>query len=306
MPRLPRIKAEDSIFHIMVRSIKEVPLFIDSKDKDRYMSIIAGYQETYGFKVYGYCLMDNHAHLIIDVNGADISKIMHSINFKYAQIFNRKHNRHGHLFQDRFKSKIVKDERYLVTLSAYIHNNALDKKRYREFPEKYKYSSLGVYLGFREDPFGILDENYIMQLFGENKGRTRERYLKFVLICNDKNIRKEVEFVDEGTRYKSERKILVRDFNVEDIFVFLEDKTGVYRDKMHVKSRKGMTTARAFAALIMRHLCNYRCSDICRHLGNITQGQVSKLCSIALELMDNDERYRHIVTEFIGEFAANM
>lgn len=68
---------------------------------------MAGYQENYGFKVYGFCLMDNHAHFIIDVNGADISNIMHSINFKYAQVYNRKHKRHGHLFQDRFKSKIV-------------------------------------------------------------------------------------------------------------------------------------------------------------------------------------------------------
>ncbi|WDC83583.1 transposase [Caloramator sp. mosi_1] len=58
--------------------------------------------------------MDNHAHFIIDANGADISKIMHFINYKYAMWFNKRYSRHGHLFQDRFKSKIVKDERYLL------------------------------------------------------------------------------------------------------------------------------------------------------------------------------------------------
>jgi putative transposase len=95
MPRIARVKAEDKIFHIMVRSIKEVPLLADKKDKELYMSIVAGYQKIYGFKVYAYCLMDNHAHFIIDVNGADISNIMHSINFKYAIIFNKRHGRYA-------------------------------------------------------------------------------------------------------------------------------------------------------------------------------------------------------------------
>lgn len=304
MPRCARIKAPDKVYHIMVKSIKEIPLFIESKDKEQYMKIVRTYQETYGFKVYAYCLMDNHGHFIIDANGADISKIMHSINLKYAQNFNIKHKRNGHLFQDRFRSKIIDSEGYLVTLSAYIHNNPLDKKRYRENPEKYRYSSLGVYLGLRKDPFEILDEDFIMQLFGENKCRARENYLRFVLMCNNKNVKKEIEFSDEKTYYKSERRILVRNFGVDDIFDFLEEKTGISKDKMHIKNRKDTLKARAFAALIMRHLCNYRCSDICKTLGNITQGRVSKLCSIAVNIMDSEENYKHIVTEFIESSAA--
>ena len=60
--------------------------------------------------------MDNHAHLLIDANGADISKVMHGINFSYAMYFNKKYEREGHLFKDRFKSKIVDDDRYLKTV----------------------------------------------------------------------------------------------------------------------------------------------------------------------------------------------
>ncbi|EYE87421.1 hypothetical protein Q428_13335, partial [Fervidicella metallireducens AeB] len=108
MPRLARQKKEDAIFHVMARSISEVDLFKDDEDKLNYLALVKKYQKTYEFRVYGYCLMDNHLHLIIDANGADISRIMHSINFSYAQYFNHRHKRHGHLFQDRFKSKMVK------------------------------------------------------------------------------------------------------------------------------------------------------------------------------------------------------
>lgn len=303
MPRCARLKGEDKIFHIMVKSIKEVPLFRENKDKDLFLNIVSGYQETYGFKVYGYCLMDNHAHFIIDVNGADISKIMHSINFKYATLYNQKYGRRGHLFQDRFKSKIVDNDRYLITLSAYIHNNPLSMKKYKHCPEKYKYSSLGVYLGLRKDPFGILDEAFVMQLFSEDVDKARLEYIKAVYGCSDKKFMEEIEFIDEVTCYKSERHILVRDFNPYAIMDFMADRMGMYRERMYMKGRKDMTTARAFAALIMRNLCNYRCKDICSILGNITQGRVSKLCSIALSLMDKDESYRNIVREFMEVYA---
>ncbi|WP_123054375.1 transposase [Clostridium sp. JN-1] len=109
--------------------------------------------------------MDNHLHLIIDANGADISKIMHDINFSYAQYFNGMHKRHGHLFQDRFRSKIVKIERYLFALSAYIHNNPTDIGRYENSPEKYYFSSLPVYLGIRHDPFELVDDGFVLDLF---------------------------------------------------------------------------------------------------------------------------------------------
>jgi len=158
MPRMARVKTYDAIFHVMARSISEVDLFKDEEDKKTYLLFVRKYQKLYKFRVYGYCLMDNHVHLMIDVNGSDISKVMHGINFSYAQYYNRRHKRHGHLFQDRFKSKIVKDDRYLISLSAYIHNNPMDIPKYNTCPEKYCFSSLAVYLGLRQDSFELSDD----------------------------------------------------------------------------------------------------------------------------------------------------
>ena len=84
MPRIARIKKLEGIYHIMVRSISDVSLFKDSKDKDIYLLLIKKYQKIYLFKVYAYCLMQTHGHIAIDCCGADISKIMKSINQCYA------------------------------------------------------------------------------------------------------------------------------------------------------------------------------------------------------------------------------
>lgn len=300
MPRCERKKAEDAIYHVIVKSITEVPLFKEHDDKMRYLSQMRHYQKIYGFKVYAYCLMTNHGHFIIDSNGADISKIMHGLNFKYAITFNRIHKRNGHLFQDRFKSKIVNSDSYLITLSAYIHNNPLSIRGYENCPEKYKYSSLKVYLGIEKDDTGLLDEAFIMQIFSKDVKKARENYVKFVYICDDERIKKELEFEDEKTEYRSERKIIVRNFEPEQISKFLAKETGINEMMLYVKNNKNAKIIRALAALLMRSLCNYRCSDICKVLGNITQSRVSNLCSIGVEIISTEEKYKNIINKFIS------
>lgn len=299
MPRCARVKSKDGIYHLMVKSIKEVKLFQKDKDKDTYLSFMKGYQRQFGFKVYTYCLMDNHGHFIIDSNGADISKIMHGLNFKYAMNFNKRHKRNGHLFQDRFKSFLITNDRYLITLSAYIHNNVLSIKQYRNAPEKYKYSSLGVYLGLHKDPFDLLDEGFIMQMFGQNVATARSNYYKFIFICDDKKIKEKIEFEDEGTMYKSERNIIMRNFDPEDVMNYVAKLVEMDKLLLYLKYNRASTKGRALAAFLMRYLCDFKISDICRELGNITQSRVSKLCKMGQQLVISDEKYRDIVNEFI-------
>ena len=303
MPRKAREKTKDAIFHIMARSISEVDLFKDKDDKLKYISLVKKYQKLYKFRVYGYCLMDNHVHMIIDANGADISDIMHSINFAYAGYFNILHKRHGHLFQDRFKSEIVGDVNYLLALSAYVHNNPTDIKGYAECPEKYEFSSLAVYLGLRQDPYELVEDDFVMSMFGSNPKTARERYIKFVYICNDKKLIKDIEFKDEKTEYRSERTILVREIKSEEIIKFIINKMGVSQIKLRSKHSKSVVEAKALLVFMMRSLCNYKCSNICRILGNITQGRVSMLSSIGIRLID-EEKYSGIVEEFLNCYAA--
>lgn len=286
----------------MIRSISEVPLFKKDKDKDIYLEEMKKRQQMYKFKVYAYCMMTNHAHFMIDSNGADISKIMHGLNFKYAITFNKIHKRRGHLFQDRFKSKIVDTDRYLVVLSAYIHNNPLKIRGYEHQPEKYKYSSLKVYLGLEKDKTGLLDEEYVMKFFGSNVLNARENYMKFVYICDEERLKKEIEFEDQKTEYRSEKTVLIRDFDPDKIMEFVAEETGIKKVMLYVKNSRNTKVARALAALLMRCLCDFKCSDICKIFGNITQSRVSKLCSIGVELISTEDKYRNIIEKFIFQY----
>ncbi|WP_102401846.1 transposase [Haloimpatiens massiliensis] len=302
MARGNRIKVDGGIYHVMIRSITEVPLFKKDEDKDRYLEEMKKRKEMYKFKLYAYCLMTNHAHFIIDPNGADISKIMHGLNFKYAITFNKIHQRRGPLFQDRFKSKVVDTDRYLVVLSAYIHNNPLKIKGYERQPQKYKYSSLSVYLGFEKDKTGLLDEDYVMKFFGSDVKAARENYMKFVYICDDDRLKEEVEFENEKTEYISEKTVLVRDFDPDKIMEFVAEETGIKKVMLYVKNSRNTKVARALAALLMRCLCDFKCGDICKVLGNITQSRVSKLCSIGVELISSGNKYSNIIEKFISQY----
>jgi putative transposase len=304
MPRAARIKSFDSIFHIMVRSISDVPLYREDKDKDKYLNLIKKYQEVFGFKIYAYCLMTTHGHLILDANGADISKIMHSINQCYAQYFNRKYKRHGHVFQDRFKSKIIQDEKYLINLSAYIHNNPKDMKKYKNCVEKYKYSTLGIYLGLRKDAFEIVDEDFVMQLFEKDVTKTRKRYLEFVYSCINEAMINNVEFKNDKTEYRSERKIIARDHTPGSVVEFVSKYAGIDKKKMCIKHNRNATQGKALCVLLMRCFCNFTFREICMAIGSLTQARVSKLCSLGLELVHDKEEYKGIIEDFINEQSA--
>jgi hypothetical protein len=241
--------------------------------------------------------------MIIDANGADVSDIMHSINFSYALYFNIIHKRHGHLFQDRFKSKIVDDENYLLALSAYVHNNPTAIKKYEDCPEKYEFSSLSVYLGLRQDPYELVEDGFIMGMFGNNPKSAREKYCKLVYMCNDEKVIEDIEFANEGTVYRSERSILVRDIKVDEIVKFIINKMGTSKIKLYSKNSKKVVEAKALLVFMMRSLCNFKCSSICMVLGNITQGRVSMLSSIGIRLID-EKRYRGTVEEFLNCYTA--
>jgi putative transposase len=304
MPRIARLKLEGAIYHIMARSISEVDLFKTDEEKNKYMFLIKEYQKVYNFKVYAYCLMNNHVHLIVDSNGADVSKIMHCINFKYARYFNTAHKRHGHLFQDRFKSKIVEDNRYLIALSAYIHNNPLDVRGFEDCPEKYYYSSLAVYMGLRRDEFNILDKEFILDLFGQDKSKSRKRYIGLVFrtraVPIDEIVKEEVEFKEDKTEYRSERKILVRNFSAEKVIQYVVDKFRIDKALLYLKYQKEIIPVRSILVLLLRNLCNASYKDICGILGNITSSRVSRLSSIGVELVSSDDRYKDVINEFIA------
>ena len=304
MCRTFRIKDDDFIYHIMGRSISDIPLFRDDKDKDKYLFYVKKYQKKFDFKVYAYCLMSTHAHLLVDANGADISKFMHGINQSYAQYFNNRYDRHGHVFQDRFKSKVVGDNDYLFTVSAYIHNNPTDIEGYENCPEEYKYSTFSVYLGLKEDVYGIVNEEFIMSFLNQNVKKAREKYYKFVMKCDDEYMKMQHEFKNEKGEYRSERSVLVRDFKAEEVMDFIEKYTDVDERMLKWKYKRKAKESRALCVFLIRYYCDFTYKEICTLIGRLTLSRVSELSNIGLQLIESNDRYKNILEDFVKYKAA--
>jgi REP element-mobilizing transposase RayT len=304
LPRCARIKSFDSVYHIMVRSISDAPLFRCSHDKDVYLKFIKKYQETFLFKVYAFCLMDNHAHILINCCGADISKIMHGINQCYAMYYNREHDRRGHLFQDRFKSKILHDDRAIINVSAYINKNPKDKKGYKGKEEKYRYSSFGIYMGVWSDEYGILDPCYVLNQFSKDPIAARRDYFEFAKRYDTDAEPDDMEFRHEAAEYRSELNIIVRNILPEKVVEFAAAYTKIDKKYISIKYIKDVTELKALSAFLMRCLCNMSEKGICRYMGNITQTHAARLYNMGMKLVKEKAEYKNIISDFLEQRAA--
>jgi REP element-mobilizing transposase RayT len=228
MPRKAREKYSECIYHVMCRSVSEIQLFRDNDDKDYYLTLLKRYTEKFRCSVYAYCLMDNHLHLHLDPKGYDISKFMHSANTAYVRYYNQKYKRHGHLFQERFESRVLRSDQYNLAVSAYIHNNAKDIEDYRGREEKYPYSSYGIYLGIKEDTLRLVDMSFVMGLFNtHDKEAFFIRYREFVSLQKDTGIearRLDKMIKTQENEYLSGRRVILRDYSPGRVLSYMADK----------------------------------------------------------------------------------
>lgn len=121
MPRQARLILDNVCYHIMARGNRKQIVFRDERDFSVYLRFVLRYKDRYKFKLYGWCLMKNHVHMVIE--SGQLGKIMHGINMSYSQYFNYKYNVVGHLWQDRYKSYIVQKDLYLINCISYIESN---------------------------------------------------------------------------------------------------------------------------------------------------------------------------------------
>ncbi len=179
MPRQARIKAENAIYHIMQRGNEKKPIFKGGADKYCYLEKLQIAKQKFKFKIHAYCLMNNHVHLLVSANGADISEFMKSINVSYVAYFNHQYQRCGHLFQGRFISEIVDTDRYFLQASKYIHANPV-KALMVEKPQDYHWSSYGVYIGTRKDELQLVDIDLVLDIISKDRKVAIEKYKEWV------------------------------------------------------------------------------------------------------------------------------
>lgn len=231
MPRVSRcnLKTLTKTYHIMIRGNNKQDIFLYEKDRQKLINLLKNTKEEYKYKLYLFVLMANHVHMVIYDENDNLSKIMHKICSSYAKYFNNKYDRVGHLFQDRYKSISINDEKYLINLVSYIHNNPYKAKIGNL--DDYKWSSYKDYVG--NEGTNITDTDFILSLFGENKAKAlkqfvsynkkidKKEYLKIELeSAGSLNDEDAIQYIEEHMKLENFLEILMFNSEIRDKYIY--------------------------------------------------------------------------------------
>lgn len=180
MPRKTRIDAPGALHHIICRGIERKPIFRDDEDRDRFLARLGAILLDTSTSCFAWALMRNHFHLLLRTGSTPIATVMRRLLTGYAVTFNRRHGRHGQLFQNRYKSILCEEETYLLELVRYIHLNPVRARLAADVDalEQYPYSGHAVLTGKRNNDWQ--DAEYILARFGKKISRARQKYREFV------------------------------------------------------------------------------------------------------------------------------
>ena len=176
MPRTARKASLSNIYHVMMRGVNRQAIFENDGDRLHFMSVLKECKEISGFRLHAFCLMPNHLHFLIEPAGEPLDLVFRRIGIRYAVWYNRKHQRAGHLFQDRFRSENVENDLYYMTVLRYILQNPM-KAGLEPRLGTYRWSS---YPAYAKGTGSITDTQYATELFG-----TRESLIDFVRMGNE-------------------------------------------------------------------------------------------------------------------------
>lgn len=173
MARQARKRSNTGIYHVFLRGIDKRDIFLDDEDRETFINNIIKAKKLGNFLILGYCLMDNHVHILIKENeeiGTSIKRIL----VGYVGWHNNKYERTGHLFQNRFKSEPVETDSYLITVLRYIHQNPIKAGLVKKI-EDYTWSSYQHYI------FGYYNENtFVDTQLIKDYFATVEEFIKYM------------------------------------------------------------------------------------------------------------------------------
>lgn len=165
-----------AIYHVMLRGNNKQKLFFQMEDYEYFIERLIICIEQYQIKVHLFCLMTNHVHLVIEVNHIPLSKVMQSLQVSFTLKINHRHNRCGHLSQGRFVSKLIQNEKYLLELCYYIHNNPVKASMVKSHND-YHWSSHHAYT---HQNFSWVYTTLTESLINKHANETCSTYLDFI------------------------------------------------------------------------------------------------------------------------------
>ena len=192
MPRHARLDSTGALHHVIIRGIARTEIFLDNDDREDFVERMSRLVPETKITCYAWVLMSNHAHILLRTGDVPLSTFMARLLTGYASGFNRRHERSGHLFQNRYRSIICQEEPYLRELLRYIHLNPLRAgvvPDYEKLP-LFHWSGHAAILGDRNIPWQ--DTGYVLELFGASDRQARTAYSEFVRSGVDRGRRPEL------------------------------------------------------------------------------------------------------------------
>ena len=160
-------------------------IFYDDQDRYVFLDRMQITQDKFKYDIFSYCLMNNHIHMVIKVKDDLLSKSMHNLGIRYSMYFNKKMDRRGHLFENRYLSKKVENLDYFLNVCKYVHRNPENAKI--EKTEKYKWSSYQDYI---KNTRKIINSKILLHYFNDDLNE----FIKYTLEDNKNNLDKYAEY----------------------------------------------------------------------------------------------------------------
>jgi len=264
--RMPRINLKDALYYVTSRGDNNEELFKDPGDYNTYTELLKKYKEQYGFKIFSYCLVPNHLHLLIELKeGTTISQVMHNLHSNYTKYFNKKHDKQGHLFQERYKLILMEKAPYLLDISAYIHLNPLALNLVKDL-DSYSYSSYPAYIGKEKDQLNLKNETG--EVMSYLKGKDYASFVKDFYQNKSKIVTEEI----------NRKSILGSDEFIERAMVEAETSKPQEEkiDEVNAARNKKLISTGIFAIIILGLVSAYLYINTLQVKNNLKQEIVNK------------------------------
>jgi len=329
MARALRIQYPGAFYHVTCRGNDRRDIFLSREDREIFFEKLALSAGIYNVSILAYVLMANHFHLLLTTPDGNLSEFMRHFNISYTAVFNKKHNRVGHLYQGRYKAFLIDADNYLLEVSRYIHLNpiktkAFEKKKIEETRDalmKYDASSLPGYLWKRKRDY-FVNYEFILDYMGGDTAKGRKAYGRFVGkgladgLENPMGLGKGTgiigaedfiewvkgEFVgnEKGGRERPALRQLKKVFAPEELVEHFIRLTGENKENILVRGRSSI--ARAMVIDLMYRFCGMTQSAIGDMVGGIDYSAVSQARSRLRKRLQHDKelnrKFRALTKEF--------
>jgi putative transposase len=181
MPRGPRLDAAGTLHHVIVRGIERRQIFRSDRDREDFLIRLGQVVKEGQASCFAWVLIPNHVHILVRTGATPLARMMRRLLTGYAVSFNLRHQRSGHLFQNRYKSVVCEEDSYLLELIRYIHLNAVRAGLVKTLGEldRHRWSGHSVLMGYESRPWQATEE--VLSYFGRRQGAARKKYRQFIV-----------------------------------------------------------------------------------------------------------------------------